>query len=440
MNLPKDFTDKMIDLLGSEASEYFASLDLPHVRAVTVNENKIPLGRFNEICSDKITPLGFSKSAYKISDEWKVGASPLHHGGAVYVQEPGAMLPVLAAPVKEGMTALDLCASPGGKTVQTALKIGKSGTLVSNEIDYKRAVTLAGNVERMGFDNVIVTNCSATELSDYYDRCFDFIVVDAPCSGEGMFRKNPAAANEWSQASVLGCAARQREIMVAAEKMLAGGGIMVYSTCTFSPEENEQNVYFAVNELGMELIAPEPEVVPYSVKGIDYMGLNGEHMRRVYPHKGVGEGQFFAVLRKNEGGRRKFKPAKTAGKRSEAFDKFAKSYLTFKPDYLLFGDSVVCPSVSYPNGLRPITRGVKLGDVVGNRFVPHHNLYTAKSEMVKNKLEVDFATAERYLRGEEIDCKQDGFVCVEYEGVSLGGGKASGGRLKNHYPKGLRNQ
>ena len=438
MNLPQDYVEKMKALLQGDADKYFASLDLPHVRAVNVNERKIKVADFVSNCEDKLIPLGFSENAFMISDEWKVGNSFWHHGGAVYVQEPGAMLPVISANPKEGIKALDLCAAPGGKTVQLALKIGKSGTLVSNEIDKKRAVTLAGNVERMGFDNVIVTNCSAKELTKFYKQYFDLIVVDAPCSGEGMFRKNPSATSEWSQASVLGCSARQKEIMADAESMLKEGGIMVYSTCTFSQEENEENVYYAVNQLGLKLIEPDKSVLPYSTKGLDYLGLNGENMRRVYPHDGVGEGQFFAVLQKELGETGKIRAIKQSGKRCEAFDKFAKQNLTEKPNYVLIGDSVISPSVEYPDGLRPVTRGVKLGDVVGNRFVPHHNLYTAFGDKLKNQLSISEADAEKYLSGEEIDCDRDGYVAVSRLGVVLGGGKASGGKLKNHYPKGLR--
>ena len=438
MNLPQDFMDKMEALLAEKSGDYYRSLDCLPVRAVNVNTNKISPEKFVELCGGKVSPLGFSDRAYKISDDWKIGNSYLHHGGAVYVQEPGAMLPVLSVDIEEGINALDLCSAPGGKAVQLALAVGKSGTLVSNEIDKKRAVTLAGNVERMGFDNVIVTNCSATELKKYYKRYFDLVVVDAPCSGEGMFRKNPSAVSEWSASSVLGCAERQREILSDAVDMLKEGGTLVYSTCTFSPEENEQNVYYAVNSLGLELVAPSSRVVPYSVRGLDYEGLNGEYMRRVYPHEGVGEGQFFAVMVKAGDQKGKFKPNKSVGKRSEAFDKFARSSLTEKPDYALYGDSVITTRVAYPDGLRPVTRGVKLGDIVGNRFVPHHNLYTAYGHLLKNKLEITQADAERYLHGEELDCDTDGYVAVFCEGVPLGGGKASSGKLKNHYPKGLR--
>ena len=427
----------MKDLLGDAYSDYENSLAGVPVKALKINFNKISAEDFIAESGFPVVTPGIFDDCFLLRGDCKVGKTPFHHGGAVYVQEPGAMLPVIAAGFEGDEKVLDLCASPGGKTVQAATRAKE---VLANEIDFKRALTLAGNVERMGFTNVAVCNYSPDALERFYDEYFDAVIVDAPCSGEGMFRKEPAAVANWSEENVAGCAARQKKILRSADKMLRAGGKLVYSTCTFAPEENEENVAFLVRELGYELIAPDASVMPYSVKGLERDGLNPEFMRRVYPHNCVGEGQFFAVLRKTDGKSGRIKEAKfSKAEKNKAFCDFSKRFMKTLLQCEIIGNSVIKRAFALPDGMRFLSHGVKLGETVSGRFVPAHNLFTALWKDVAAFTELDDVAAGKYLHGEELPCDLTGWVSARYKGVPLGGGKASGGALKNHYPKGLRN-
>lgn len=437
MILPAAYCARMKKLLGGEYSLYESSLSQPPVRAVKVNTHKISVSDFTEKSGIPVKMPGLFDDCFILGENFKIGKNPLHHGGAVYVQEPGAMLPVIAADFNGGEKVLDMCAAPGGKTVQAACRASE---VLANEIDYKRAVTLAGNIERMGFKNVAVSNYSPDALENFYCGYFDAVIVDAPCSGEGMFRKELSAIADWSEENVSGCAARQKKILVSADKTLRAGGKLIYSTCTFAPEENEDNVAFLVRELGYELIAPSPVVIPYSVRGEERSGLNPEYMRRVYPHNGIGEGQFFAVLIKTAGKSHGFKADKLpSAENNRLFCEFNKKFMKMPLDCKIAGSGVVLSAFDVPQGMRMISRGVKVGELLPSRFVPAHNMFTALWKEVAAYMETDEDLAARYLHGEELPCDLNGWLVVRYLGVPLGGGKASGGTLKNHYPKGLRN-
>lgn len=438
MILPDDFVRRMKNLLAGEYDAYERSLAAAPVRAVKVNTDKISVENFVRNCPFALRPSGFSADCFIVADDAKIGRTPFHHGGAIYVQEPGAMLPVIAAALKGGETVLDLCAAPGGKTVQAA---GKARLVIANDVDYARAKILAGNVERMGLRNVAVCSARPEKLSRQFAGCFDVVIVDAPCSGEGMFRKESAALSHWSEANVRGCAARQREILQSADQMLKEGGKLVYSTCTFSTEENEEIVAYLVNQVGYELCAPDAAVLPYSRSGVEIGGLNALNMRRVYPHDGVGEGQFFAVLRKTDAPQKRLWPT-FRPKRADnvsLYRRFCEQNLTTVPPAVQFGDVFALPADNF-DPASFLSTGVRMGTIEFSRFDPAHNLFSAMWRDVMRSEDVDLVRAERYLRGEEIEGGGSGWVAVTYLGVPLGGGKASGGVIKNHYPKGLRNK
>lgn len=292
-------------LLGDEFGAFAASLECSPERALRVNRLKAGDDFPIEALHGLGKPVDYAADSYYF-DADHIGNHPFHHAGAIYVQEPAAMAPVSAVAVQKGWKVLDLCASPGGKSGQLAALIGEEGTLVSNEFVGPRCATLAGNIERLGVQNAIVTNADAKLLAEYYPEAFDLVVVDAPCSGEGMFRKNEMALSQWTPALVDECAERQHELLESAAKMVKEGGLLLYSTCTFEVAENEGAVARLLAERGdFSLIAPSAAVAAIARSGLPLTDgaytLTAEeaaHCLRFYPHVSGGEGQFLAVMRR----------------------------------------------------------------------------------------------------------------------------------------------
>ena len=347
---------------------------------------------------------------------------------------------------EQGERVLDLCAAPGGKTSHIASKLKGDGFLLSNEIHPQRARILAQNVERMGLRNTVVTNENAGHLAERFAGFFDKIVVDAPCSGEGMFRKDENARAEWSPENVALCAERQREILEEADKMLCPGGMMVYSTCTFAREEDEEMVkeFLQKHE---EYGLVERDVPEGFVKG-ERIG-----MYRLFPHKIKGEGHFVAVLKKmGQGSARTLPPIQALKDKKllAPYEEFKKSLnLQVEGDkYILFGEQLylVPPEMTDMKGLKVVRPGFHLGSFKKNRFEPSHGLALAlKKEEVNSTVSfaADSTQIQAYLRGESIPLQnlpevKNGWCLVLADGYSIGWGKVNNGILKNHYPKGLR--
>lgn len=451
--LPKEYTEMMQNLLGKEADDYFCALRQSPVRGLRLN----PLKGGRVAVSDlPLSPkkLPYGRDAYSFLGGEHIGCHPLHHAGAFYVQEPSAMAPVACANVKEGWRVLDLCASPGGKSTQLAALLGHSGLLVSNEAVFSRVGTLAGNIERLGLTNAIVTHAQTAQLAQALPAFFDLIVIDAPCSGEGMFRKNPAAAQEWSVAASLACAKRQLEIMEQAAPMLKAGGELIYSTCTFSVCENEEVV--------AAFLEGHPEFslcdVPASVRDATSDGIQIKpsdidftKTRRFYPHKSEGEGQFMARMRKSEDAKTptpsKAKTAGTTPTKADCavFDAFIKEVLADPcalPQPCLFKKAIWLPTKAIPLPENLLyAYGVKVGEVRKGRLVPHHHFFTAYGPLFKRKLSLSLQDPRlfAYLRGETVPCElPNGWAAVMVDGFTLGGCKVTDGIAKNHYPSGLR--
>ena len=301
--LPIDFTKRMKELLGEEYGNFEASYSEDPVRSFRINTNKISKENF-----EKINPFGGEKIPYAENGFYfsgdGIGNHPYHHAGMIYIQEPSAMAAVESVDIQPDWNILDLCASPGGKSTQAASQ-NPDGVLVSNEIVPSRCKTLTGNIERMGFQNVITTCADAKRIAALYNEAFDLVIVDAPCSGEGMFRKDKNAQKEWSVENVLHCAERQREILDKIKTTVKPGGLLLYSTCTFSLEENEKNVDWFLNENdNFELIEVKDSVKKFTADGIMFDGCNEKNIsrcRRFYPHVAKGEGQFIALMKKTDG-------------------------------------------------------------------------------------------------------------------------------------------
>ncbi|MBR2080945.1 MAG: RsmB/NOP family class I SAM-dependent RNA methyltransferase, partial [Oscillospiraceae bacterium] len=338
-----------------------------------------------------------------------------------------------------------LCAAPGGKSSQLRNKLGEDGILVSNEIISSRCRILTGNVERMGFRNTVTTCLPPAKLVKLFPRTFDLIMVDAPCSGEGMFRKEDAAAENWSEENVLACARRQSEILRSAAKMLAPGGRLVYSTCTFSPAENEGVISeflhshpdFSTVRIDSEFFSPaRPDWIDDPAPGI-------ENAFRLWPHKLRGEGHFAAVLQKAEGGESASLPTEPTEAIPAELRDFAKELaLTIPFDRAIrFGQTVFSVPGSLPalRGLKVLRAGLALAQNRGNRFEPEHAWALAsKSAAQTADFREDDPMLLRFLQGQAIPGTNRGWTLITADGYSLGWAKGSDGQLKNHIPKGLR--
>ena len=452
LQLPKEYTERMKKLLGDGYDAYLASLAEPPVRAFRVNTEKISLSEFERInvFSDKRVP--YTANGFYLDYE-SIGTHPYHHAGMIYVQEPAAMAPAECIDISPDWTVLDLCAAPGGKSSQIRNKLGEKGVLVSNEIISSRCRILTGNIERLGLPDTVTTCMDSEKLAKIFPKSFDMIMVDAPCSGEGMLRKESAALTEWSLDNVNMCAQRQRNILDNAVKALKNGGYIVYSTCTFSLEENEMTVdTFLAAHPEFELIPVTERVFKYTEPGVSFEGCRTENIhycRRFYPHKMPGEGQFMAVLHntlprddENEAFQKAYQKPKIdrviTDFLTDTLSSFDASHLkVYNGNPVIFSSSFTVPDrVAF-------SCGITVGEVRKGYILPHHQFFMGMGKHFKRRIELPLDSDElkAYLRGEEIptDC-ENGWAVVTVNGCAVGGAKAVNGTAKNHYPKGLRNK
>ncbi len=448
MILPEKYAERMKHLLGEEFSQYLNSFKEEPVKGFRVNLNKISLEDF-----EKINPFGNEKIPYVENgfylDYEKAGNHPYHHAGMIYVQEPAAMAPAQALTVNPEWNVLDMCAAPGGKSSQLKNKLNDTSVLVSNEIISSRCKILTGNVERLGLKNTVTTCMDTKKLIKFFPETFDLIMCDAPCSGEGMMRKEAAAVTEWSESNVLMCAQRQREILENAVKLLKNGGYIIYATCTFSLEENEMTVDGFLNDHPeFEIVEPTEQVMLNSVEGINFEGCkcrNIGYCRRFYPHKNKGEGQFVAVLHNTLQPipKKKDKPSERP-KIDDTIYKFLNDTLNAynEENVTLYNGNPVYFTPDFPvKDGSAFSCGITIGELKKGYVLPHHQFFMGMGSNFKRKVDLtlDDVRLTNYLHGEEIPVEcSNGWAVVMVDGVSLGGGKAVNGVLKNHYPKGLR--
>ncbi len=459
MNLPIEFEARMRALLGDEFLAFLAAMDTENVRSLRVNTLKYTTEKLEaegDLCCNK---LPFCDEGYIFEHE-HIGSHPLHHSGAIYIQEPAAMAAVaaVAEKIKPGMKILDLCAAPGGKSTQAAAHLCGEGIIISNEIDRKRCKILAQNIERLGIRNAVVTNCDSAEIGATYNREFDLVIVDAPCSGEGMMRKNPLAVSEWSLQNVKMCAERQREILGNIASTVKGGGYLLYSTCTFAPEENEILLAsFLAENSDFHLVPVKEEVRAATADGLTQYGEDMKLCRRFYPHVSRGEGQFIALLQRDVTEEitvraEKKKDKKEKSQKPDPNLPIVREFLTevlTKEGYLeaekyelvYFEDEnyYLAPKIATPRSVK--CPGVAVGSVQKGRIIPHHNFFTAYGDLFKRKIVLGSGDerVEKYLHGESIKTDiENGFAAVLYDTASMGGAKVTAGEAKNYYPKGLR--
>ena len=427
--LPEAFLQRMEAQLGSEYPAFLESLERP--RAVALRFN--PMKGERPVLPFVGAPVPWEPEGFYYDPETRPGLHVYHEAGVYYLQEASAMAPVALLDPKPGERVCDLCAAPGGKTTQIAGRMLGQGFLVCNEINPKRAKILSRNIERMGVANALVTNEHPETLASRFPGFFDRVLVDAPCSGEGMFRKEEAAVTDWSQETVQMCARRQREILDSAARLVRPGGRLVYSTCTFAPEEDEETVA-AFLEAHPEF-TPEPVEAPWFVPG-----ENASY--RMWPHKLLGEGHFAAVLRKTQGESGEV-PACPGEKCPKAWESFAKELDITQPEgkAVSFGQSLYWAPMELPelNRLKVLRPGLELGTERKGRFEPAHALALwLKTCAVAASFPPESPEMKAYLHGDVVPSGKKGWCLVQAGGYAIGWGKGDGSVLKNHYPKGLR--
>ena len=444
MELPVQFKVQMKELLQDEYEDYLSSFNEERYYGLRVNTLKISVEDFLKISPFHLEPIPWTTDGFYYSSKDKPSKHPYYYAGLYYLQEPSAMLPAQVLPIEENDQVLDTCAAPGGKSTKLATKLNHSGLLISNDISSSRCQGLLKNIELFGCDNAWVTSVDLTKMQDSYPNTFDKILVDAPCSGEGMFRKEPDLIKSWIEKDDTFYPPIQQDILNAAIQMLKPGGSIVYSTCTFSIHENEEVIQDALGKnLDMHLVS-----IP-KTKGMA-SGIHMPECVRLYPHKIKGEGHFVALLQK-EG---KLKPNKVHLEPSAKLDTCVQDFLKLvklpKGSIQIKNDKVIWLNTDFKayKGFRILRSGLLLGQLKGKHFEPSQSLALAlKPEQFKNTLHLSIHDDRviKYLKGEtldvkDLDTKTSGWTLVCVEQFPLGFGKLSKGSLKNKYAKGWRYQ
>ena len=427
-----EFEERIRSYIPDEYEEFEKCLDRPVTRSLRLNTRKMDRETFEQtfdMMPGKESP--FTHDAWYVEDA--LGNHPWHQGGAFYLQEPSASAPVDILNVQPGDAVLDLCAAPGSKSTQIIRDLG-DGFLVANEIDRKRASILLGNLERSGFSNFLCTNDDSKKVCDTFPEFFDRILVDAPCSGEGMIKKHEQALTEWSLDNIHLCATRQAEILDNAARALKPGGTMVYSTCTYAREENEDTVKaFLQRHPDFEQLAIDKT---YGRPDLDHAGG-----LRIFPMDG-GEGQFAALLRKRGSGEGIKRKVLKSTRLTPLENKFIDAQLdnSFKY-YQRIGDDLYGMDAPFmaTGRLHVLRQGVKIGTTLKNRFEPAQAFFLSEKMINSSSVELDDEQADAFLHGQQLTvASEPGWHSVSYKGIPFGFGKSSGTTLNNKFPKGLR--
>lgn len=435
----EQFDARMKSLLKDEYDDFKKALLEKPVKGLYLNRNKKNVERVLEEQYIEHHPI--VENGYLYDENYHPGRSAYFLAGLYYIQEPSAMLVADALPIEPDDFVLDMCAAPGGKSCEIASRLTGEGVLIANDIEASRARILSENIERFGLDNTIVTNVDPMRFTKQFREAFDKIVLDAPCSGEGMFRKLEQAVDTWSEDKVLECAHIQKNLLKGAYDMLKQGGMVIYSTCTYSYEENEAMVHYAVDELGFELL-------PLSKSHGLCPGVDLDEVVRCYPHHYRGEGHFIALLRKPGNSPRKVvRPMKPQVSQADlkVLKAFYQETLNKKvPAYIIENNGhLYAIKKNFPElkGIRVLRNGLYLGEVRKNRFIPSYSLaLTLTKEDVKRSYDYscDSEEIKKYIHGETLEgTGNKGFGVIFVDGYPLSFYKESN-QVKNLFPKGLR--
>lgn len=465
MKLPESFKDRMREQLGVEADTYFACYDEPKYQGLRVNTKKISVEDFLKISPFELTPVPWTKNGFYYDAKEQPAKHPYYFAGLYYLQEPSAMSPAALLPIEKGDRVLDMCAAPGGKTTELGAKLDGTGILYANDLSQSRARALLKNIELFGITNSVVMSEPPEKLIDKCQCYFDKILIDAPCSGEGMFRKEPAIISNWEKVGTTFYADIQRRITVVGAKLLKPGGMMLYSTCTFSPEEDEETIVHLLDECPYMELVELPMFDGFDIGHNEWAShpvKNMEYCRRLWPHRIKGEGHFLALLRKktveeceSEGltgeymddltakyGLYPYKGAKLTEEATEFFQKAGTSIDTSileEHDYKLYYPPRDMADI---RGLRILRSGVFLGENKKKRFEPSQPYAVSLNDQncgYSISLPAGDERVVRFLKGETISLDgPNGYVLVCVDGFGLGWGKINNGICKNKYNIGWR--
>ncbi|MBQ0064526.1 MAG: RsmB/NOP family class I SAM-dependent RNA methyltransferase [Firmicutes bacterium] len=431
MELLENYKQDMKEYLKDEYEAYIESFEHDSYAGLRVNTNKISVEEFLEIFPFDLEPIPWTSDGFYYNSEDPVTKHPYYYAGLYYIQEPSAMLPAQVLPVEEGEWVLDTCAAPGGKSTKLATKLKNTGVLVSNDISASRCQALIKNLERFGTKNMIVTSCDIDKLVEYFPNTFDKILIDAPCSGQGMFRKEKHLIKAYAEHDDSYYAPIQKGIIENALKLLKNGGKLVYSTCTFSVKEDEEVIQYALS------LCPELRVLPIEqCTGF----VSNEYGTKLFPHRIKGEGHFVSLLQKGDAEESSYKKSK-----EEKFD-YEAIHLKMKDAHQesIKDNLYLVPNLNIDTkGLRILRSGLLLGEQKKNRFEPSGALGLALTMKECNNcinLKAEDTRVIKYLKGETIDTKdlkpKDGLALICVDGFPLGFAKVSKGVCKNKYPKG----
>lgn len=435
----EQFDARMKSLLKDEYDDFKKALLEKPVKGLYLNRNKKNVERVLDQNYVEHHPI--VENGYLYDENYHPGRSAYFLAGLYYIQEPSAMLVADALPIEPDDFVLDMCAAPGGKSCEIASRLTGEGVLIANDIEASRARILSENIERFGLDNTIVTNIDPMRFTKQFQEAFDKIVLDAPCSGEGMFRKLEQAIDTWSEEKVLECAHIQKNLLKGAYEMLKQGGMVIYSTCTYSYEENEAMVHYAVDQLGFELL-------PLNKSNGLCPGVDLDEVVRCYPHHYRGEGHFIALLRKPGNSPRKqvrtIKPSVNLAD-LKVLEAFYQENLNKKvPSYIIENNGhLYAVKKNFPElkGIRVLRNGLYLGEVRKNRFIPSYSLaLTLTKQDVKRSYDYPSESEEikKYIHGETLEgTGEKGFGVIFVDGYPLSFYKESN-QVKNLFPKGLR--
>ncbi len=453
MNLPEEYIFKMKNLLKDEYDDYISSFSDERLYGIRVNTIKMSVENFKNKNLYELSPVKWCEEGFYYNGaNIRPSKNPYYYAGLYYLQEPSAMSTGAVADIKPGDRVLDICAAPGGKSTQAGARLSGEGILVTNDISTSRTKALLKNIELFGLTNAVVLNETPAKIADRFTDFFDKVIIDAPCSGEGMFRKDPDIIKAWNKKMIDFCISAQKEILEACARAVCAGGYIIYSTCTFNPDENERQIEAFLERHPEFELCEVPETFGLDYGRAEWTKSGDAKFRkcgRLWPHKAKGEGHFVAKMKKISGRERTDYSGHENNKIDgfEYFEKFVNDNIKnieFNGDFETYGEKLYMLPKHLPsfNGIRVVRNGWYLGDIKKKRFEPSQAFamgISRKNVCLTEELK-DYDTAVKYLKGEtlETSLNSDGWVLVIFDGLPLGWAKSQRGRLKNKYLPGWK--